>query len=46
MINEDNAKNPEGFNMLKMLAEEGDLEAQTNLVFMYCYRRWCKSKFR
>ena len=36
MINEDNAKNPEGFNMLKMFAEEGDLEAQTNLVYMYC----------
>lgn len=35
MINEDDAKNPEGFNMLKMLAEEGDLEAQTSLVFMY-----------
>ena len=35
MINEDDAKNPEGLNMLKMLAEEGDLEAQTNLVFMY-----------
>ena len=36
MINEDNAKNPEGFNMLKIFAEEGDLEAQTNLVYMYC----------
>ena len=33
--NEDNAKNPEGLAMFKILAEDGDLEIQTSLAFMY-----------
>lgn len=34
-IDDEGAKNPEGFTMLKEMAENGDFECQKNLSYMY-----------